>query len=59
MRGSALEHAKLASNLHKGGDCLVQVLALVRGRQLYTNARLALGHYGVAEADLRLAGMGS
>ena len=45
-----LDHTELLAHLGEGGDSLVEVLAAVSGRELYTDTSLILRYYGVVEA---------
>ena len=49
-KSGLFEHAKFLAHLDKGGDTLVELLAGVGGRELHTDAGLALGHYRIVEA---------
>ena len=44
------QHVQLLANLDKGIDALVQLFARVCGRELNTDASLALRHYRIVEA---------
>ena len=48
--GELLQCTEFTANLDEGGDRLVEVVTLVSGRELDTDASLALGDDGVVEA---------
>ena len=50
MGRGLLQHTQFLAHLDKGSDTLVEVLAVVAGRNLHTNAGLVLRHNGVVEA---------
>ena len=50
VRLRLLQRAELTANLDEGSDGLVEVMAFVRGGELYADTCLALGDDGVVEA---------
>ena len=50
VRLRLLQRAELTADLDEGGDGLVEVVAFVRGGELYADTCLALGDDGVVEA---------
>ena len=50
FQDSLFQNTKFFTNLHEGGDALVEVLTLVTCGELYADAGLALRHNGIVES---------